>query len=93
MRYIIPPIILKKKRLSLPHIIPNPEAIATGDRVAFITFGRQPRTLCGIVISANIKTKRGRRRHRVLTSGKIYLAHPNAIRRLGAKHPHTRPQL
>ena len=60
-------------------------SVKSGDRVAFITQGRWPRAMCGIVISASSKDRRGRRCHRVLTSGKIYLARPNAIRRLVLK--------
>ena len=85
MRQPIPSPGAKKKRPHSIKTIHAIEAVATGDRVAFITQGRWPRAMCGIVISASSKDRRGRRCHRVLTSGKIYLARPNAIRRLVLK--------
>lgn len=80
-----PPFDFSKK--SAPFCPPplNAHPLAAGDRVAFITLGRQPRTLCGIVVDVGVKDRKGRSMHRVLTSGKYYFASPHAIRRLVLK--------
>ena len=66
----------------------NQPPVSTGDRVAFITLGRHPRTLCGIVVEASYTDQAGHARHLVLTQGRHYLAHPQATRKLSR----TRPQ-
>ena len=64
------------------HGITDQSTISPGDRVAFITLGKRPKALCGIVISAGSKDKGGRRAHRVLTAGKLYIARPHATVKL-----------
>lgn len=71
-----------KRRHAIATLKNKPQTIKTGDRVAFITYGNRPHALCGVVVSANVTNKNGRHRHRVICAGKLYMAHPKAIRKL-----------
>ncbi len=61
---------------------PFPTAIREGDRIAFITLGANPRTLCAVVTEASVRDGRGRTMHRVKAAGRTYLARPGALCKL-----------
>ena len=60
----------------------EPPPIQTGDRIAFITLGANPRTLCAVVTEASVRDGRGRTMHRVKAAGRTYLARPGALCKL-----------
>lgn len=59
--------------------------IRVGDRIAFITLGANPRTLCAIVTEASVQDARGRTMHKVQAAGRTYLARPNALFKLSSR--------
>lgn len=63
-----------------------PAPIREGDRIAFITLGANPRTLCAVVTEADVRDGRGRTMHRVQAAGRTYLARPGAL----CKLPHRK---
>lgn len=82
---------LKSTPSRSPQIQPpeNTESpLRVGDRIAFITLGANPRTLCAIVTEPSVKDARGRIMHKVQAAGRSYLARPNALYKLpGHKLP------
>ena len=76
---------LARKGLTLSNLVNPAESIRRGDRVAFVTTDRRPRVLCGVVVASDITDSFGRRRHQVVFQGRLYMAHPNAIRRLQSR--------
>lgn len=56
--------------------------LATGDRVAFMTFGFNPRALCGVVVDPAASDRSGNRRIRIASNGRTYLARARWVRRL-----------
>ena len=63
----------------------DPAPLVAGDRVAFITQGRYPRTLCGIVVDASLRDRNDRPLYRVRTARKTYVARHHSTRKLVRK--------
>ncbi len=56
--------------------------LAAGDRVAFLTLGLPPRTLCGVVVTAAVRDPHGPPRIRIRANGRTYLACARWVRRI-----------